>query len=388
MSEKGDIINDDVASVEISMSEIEAIANANKIIPKENINWTEEIQEEDVASNHTNNSVHSIKSIKSVRSTSSSTHSRRRSSERSSRSDDTDYAVRVKKENKNIKILREKTFLIFQIKKTNPNGIYGDLIMTTNDLLDDIKTEYNRIIHEKKISHNVNMMKGILTLGVKGIELLNEKFNPIGMDLEGWSESMEYSLGQHQYDEVLTELSEKYKSVGTVSPELKLCFMIFGSAIAFSVTKNLFKQTENPLADFPQQKQQKQRQQINVQQTNVQQTNEQQTNDKRFQQAQPQGSYKQRAPTERQGPQLIPRQQVDQSKLDDPESIFDEDDLKTIMMKMNANKQASGSVVGNDENNLFTNNSIPRCDTNSNSSESQSIISIGSTKSRKPPYMR
>ena len=327
MSEIENVINDDVASIDISMSEIEAIANTNKMrVEDDDISIREESQH-----SYTKSSESPKFSNKQV----SESVMSYKSSKNSSVSEDTDYVARVRKENKNIKTMREKSFLLFQIKKANPNGEYGENFMSANDLLDDIRAEYNRITHEKDLNRNVDMLKGVLSLGVKGAEILNEKFNPIGLDLEGWSESMEYSLGQHQYDEVLAELSEKYKSVATVSPEFKLIFMIVGSAVTFSVTKGLFKQAEQkqeirrPPVAQPRQQRQPVRQPM----------------------AQPQR------------PQQVPVGQS-QSKLVDPESLFDEHELNTIMAKMNEEKKVE-----------------------QNASSSSGSSSTGRVKSRRPPRM-
>ncbi len=52
---------------------------------------------------------------------------------------------------------------------------------------------------------------------------------------------MAYSLETQEYDEVLSELYEKYKGAGNMSPELKLLFMIISSASMFAITKRLTK---------------------------------------------------------------------------------------------------------------------------------------------------
>jgi hypothetical protein len=81
----------------------------------------------------------------------------------------------------------------------------------------------------------------MLLLGVQGVEMLNTKFDPIGVDLEGWSEAMSYNMDNQDYDEVMGELYEKYKSTGNMSPELKLIFMIISSAAFFTISKKITK---------------------------------------------------------------------------------------------------------------------------------------------------
>jgi type II secretory pathway pseudopilin PulG len=71
--------------------------------------------------------------------------------------------------------------------------------------------------------------------------MLNTRFDPLSVDLEGWSEAMGYSLENQEYDEVLAELYEKYKGAGNMSPEVKLIFMIISSATMFTISKKITK---------------------------------------------------------------------------------------------------------------------------------------------------
>jgi len=81
----------------------------------------------------------------------------------------------------------------------------------------------------------------MLLLSVQGIEMMNTRFDPLGVDLDGWSEAMGYSLENQEYDEVMAELYEKYKGRGQMSPEVKLIFMIISSATMFTISKKITK---------------------------------------------------------------------------------------------------------------------------------------------------
>jgi hypothetical protein len=88
--------------------------------------------------------------------------------------------------------------------------------------LDEIKNEFTRI---KAVLDNEAMVKFCkhgLVMGIKGIEMLNNAYDPIGVDLDGWSEAMSYNMATTEYDEVLSELCENYKGAGSMSPEVKL----------------------------------------------------------------------------------------------------------------------------------------------------------------------
>jgi hypothetical protein len=115
------------------------------------------------------------------------------------------------------------------------------LRMDMSNTLEEIKGEYYKITNDMKTERSVAFFKRMLLLGVQGVEMLNTKFDPLGVDLDGWSEAMGYSLENQEYDEVLAELYEKYKGAGQMSPEMKLIFMIISSATMFTISKKITK---------------------------------------------------------------------------------------------------------------------------------------------------
>ena len=74
---------------------------------------------------------------------------------------------------------------------------------------------------------------------VTGLEFLNNRFDPMDVKLDGWSESIHENI--NDYNEVFEELHEKYKERANVAPELKLLFMVGGSAFMFHLTNTMFK---------------------------------------------------------------------------------------------------------------------------------------------------
>ena len=59
---------------------------------------------------------------------------------------------------------------------------------------------------------------------ITGLEFLNSKFDPFDIKLDGWSESIHENI--NDYDDVFTELYEKYHTTSNMAPELKLIFTI------------------------------------------------------------------------------------------------------------------------------------------------------------------
>jgi len=74
---------------------------------------------------------------------------------------------------------------------------------------------------------------------VTAAEFMNNRFDPFNLKLDGWSENVNENV--NDYDEVFEELHEKYKDKASVPPEIKLPFMLGGSAFMFHLSKTIFK---------------------------------------------------------------------------------------------------------------------------------------------------
>lgn len=228
----------DVESEDISLSQLELMANKKKINKPE-----KELTEK-------------------ISNTKSENDFKKTNSESSSSSDSTSSSLDdirdkrrkeriVTKENKNDMIRQEKSELLFKFNKLNIKGQWSSLRLDMNSSLDEIKNEYERVRNEIQTERSVAFFKRMLLLGVQGIEMMNNKFDPLGVDLDGWSEAMGYSMENQEYDEVMAELYEKYKGRGQMSPEMRLIFMIISSATMFTISKKITKMDSgNPFKSF------------------------------------------------------------------------------------------------------------------------------------------
>ena len=223
----------DVESEDISLSQLELMANKKKINKQE-----KELTEK----NSNSKSEHEFKKSSSSNSSSSSLDDIR-DKKRKERF--------ITKENRNDMIRQEKSELLFKFNKLNIKGQWSSLRLDMNSSLDEIKNEYERVRNEIQTERSVAFFKRMLLLGVQGIEMMNTKFDPLGVDLDGWSEAMGYSMENQEYDEVMAELYEKYKGKGQMSPEMRLIFMIISSATMFTISKKITKMDGgNPFKSF------------------------------------------------------------------------------------------------------------------------------------------
>ena len=107
-----------------------------------------------------------------------------------------------------------------------------------NSDLDEMQMEikYHTDILNKKSS--IELSKSFLVNAITALEFMNDRYDPFGFQLNGWSNNVKMNIDQ--YNDVMGEISEKYKSSGKkMEPEIKLMLMLGGSAASFHLSKTL-----------------------------------------------------------------------------------------------------------------------------------------------------
>lgn len=144
-------------------------------------------------------------------------------------------------------VLNAKKEILYQFDRLEKKGYKLPRKFTMASSLNDMKQEYDRIIRDKSIDNSIKFQRQTMITIVSGIELLNNYFDPIGAKLSGWSESINENIDD--YDDIFEELHTKYKGKAKIAPELKLLFMLGGSAFMFHMTNCLFKSSSMPGLD-------------------------------------------------------------------------------------------------------------------------------------------
>jgi hypothetical protein len=132
----------------------------------------------------------------------------------------------------------EKAAIINKIRRLAAKGVEGNR-MTMADSLDAIKTEYARLVDSRNLESSIKFQRSTLLTCVTGLEFLNQKFNPLDVNLDGWSESV--NENQEDFDEIFEELYDKYKDRSKVAPEIRLIMTLGISAAMCHVTNTFFK---------------------------------------------------------------------------------------------------------------------------------------------------
>jgi len=136
-------------------------------------------------------------------------------------------------------LLRDKFKFLRKLEALEKKGVELSKKYTMDSSLQEMQGEYETIMEEKEKSNSVKFQGNMLMACINGIEFLNSKFDPFDIKLDGWSEQVNENLTD--YDEIFSELHEKYKSKASMAPELKLMFQLGGSAMMIHMTNTMFK---------------------------------------------------------------------------------------------------------------------------------------------------
>tara|TARA_B100000795_G_C22806835_1_gene445645 strand:- start:20742 stop:22112 length:1371 start_codon:yes stop_codon:yes gene_type:complete len=136
-------------------------------------------------------------------------------------------------------ILREKFKYLRLLEKIEGKGVSLSKKYGMDSSLEEMKGEYETLISERDKSNSVKFQGKMLMACVSGLEFLNNRFDPFDVKIDGWAEAVNENM--EDYDDVFGELHEKYGSKAKMAPELKLLFMLGGSAVMLHMTNTMFK---------------------------------------------------------------------------------------------------------------------------------------------------
>jgi hypothetical protein len=134
---------------------------------------------------------------------------------------------------------KEKSDLINKLNRLEGKGFTISRRYTMDNTLDEIKQEFDRLTDARKLETSIKFQRQMMMGMVTGLELMNEKFNPLDWQLKGWSESVNENIDD--FDEVFEELYDKYKGKGNMPPEARLLFMLAGSGFMFHMSNSFFR---------------------------------------------------------------------------------------------------------------------------------------------------
>ena len=134
---------------------------------------------------------------------------------------------------------KKKMDMINKLNRLQTKGYNLTKKFTMDNSLDEIQTEYDRLLDAKNLEASLRFQRQCLMGVVTGAEFMNSKFNPFDWELDGWSESVHENI--EDFDEVFEELYDKYKNRGAMPPEAKLLMSLVGSGFMFHMSNSFFR---------------------------------------------------------------------------------------------------------------------------------------------------
>ena len=123
---------------------------------------------------------------------------------------------------------RKKRAMIKSLEQWQEKGLiknYSNFNLESN--YEEVEDEYEGAMDEKRKKDAVKIQQNWLVTMVNTIEYGNAMFDPFGISLDGWGESISEDVDS--YNEIFEQLHEKYKG-GKMSPELSLLLRLGFSA--------------------------------------------------------------------------------------------------------------------------------------------------------------
>lgn len=136
-------------------------------------------------------------------------------------------------------MLKEKKKYLRKLEFFEKKGIQLTKKYDMDSNLEEMKCEAEMIEDEKIRQNSIKFQGNLLLTIVNGIEYMNNKFDPFDVNLDGWGEQIQENI--EDYDDVFSELHEKWKNKATISPELRLLFQLGSSAVMVHMTNSIFK---------------------------------------------------------------------------------------------------------------------------------------------------
>ena len=139
----------------------------------------------------------------------------------------------------------EKQDLLYRFHRLEAKGIKLPKKYNLYSDIREMRSDFERIKRDHEVNASIKFSRRMLMAVVSASEFLNKRYDPFGMELNGWSETVMENTTDGDYDNVFERLHDKYAGKVNTPPELELMLSLAGSAIMFHMTSTMFKTIPN-----------------------------------------------------------------------------------------------------------------------------------------------
>ncbi len=130
----------------------------------------------------------------------------------------------------------QKAYYLGEIERLTKNGVKPLIHLDMSNELNEISGEYHRMKHYYETEVGIRRMRSLMMYTVNFLETFDSSYNLIG-DLDGFALHTQANI--NEYDDIFSELYNKYKDKVSWGPELRLLFAFGGSLAQFKGQKKL-----------------------------------------------------------------------------------------------------------------------------------------------------
>lgn len=129
---------------------------------------------------------------------------------------------------------RKKRAMIKKLEEWYEKGLIKNIThFNLDSAYDEVEDEYETALEDKRKKDSVKLQGWWFMTFVNSVEYANTVFNPFDLNLDGWGEQVSEDIDS--YDEIFSELHEKYKG-GKMAPEVSLLLRLGFSAAVVNFT--------------------------------------------------------------------------------------------------------------------------------------------------------
>jgi len=142
----------------------------------------------------------------------------------------------------------KKLELLYKILDLSKKGIKFSKSYSMADSYKVMLYEYKLHWEINQKTQGKNMIGSLVFSGCQILEFMNQKFDPFGADLKGWSLDVKDKIDNNTMDDNFGDLYDIYlKDKGGVRPEIALLFTLVTSAAYYSTTKGMLGKFESSI---------------------------------------------------------------------------------------------------------------------------------------------
>ncbi len=145
----------------------------------------------------------------------------------------------------------QKNKLLQSILKLEQEGFPCYKACDLNSSINHLQTQFQHQLNSREAQKSVDNYQQALNFGVMGIENITKWQNVVDIYLDGWHESWLEEDVQRELRSVCVELDEKYGTMKSFPPEVRLAILVGRSAIRVHSTNKALKASGVPAATTP-----------------------------------------------------------------------------------------------------------------------------------------